>query len=122
MELRITQIRKSKAMTQKNLAELCGTTQQQIAKIENGNGDPQLSTLKRVSEALKCELKDLFYSKEEFISEIQNTVKANKVNLKKISIIELNSLCANSAGIPSLHPYWSLIQIKNNKVLRKENS
>jgi hypothetical protein len=91
-------------------------------KKNSSNVDPQLSTLKRVAGALNCELKDLFYSKEEFISEIQSAVKANSVNLKKISIIELNSVCASSAGIPSLHPYWALIQIKNNKVLLKEQS
>lgn len=108
-------------MTQKHLAELCGTTQQQIAKIENGHVDPQLSTLKRVAEALNCELKNLFYSKEEFLSEIRASAKINNVNLRKINLIELNSICASSTGTPSMHPYWSLIQIKNNKISLKES-
>jgi predicted transcriptional regulator len=63
MKLRITQLRKKQDVTQKRLAKLCTTTQQQIAKIENGHVDLKLSTLNRLAEALKCEVKDLFYSK-----------------------------------------------------------
>lgn len=122
MELRVTQLRKKKGITQKQLAELCSTTQQQIAKIEVGNVDPQLSTLKRIAVALGCEAKDLFYSKKEFLSEILGVVKQKKVDLKKTSILGLNSICAQVYGIPALHPYWELIEIKNNKVFLKEDA
>lgn len=122
MELRINQLRKKKGITQKQLAELCATTQQQIAKIEVGNVDPQLSTLKRIAGALECELKDLFYSKKEFLVEILNVVKQEKVDLKKTSILSLNSVCARVCGVPTLHPYWELVQIKSNKVFLKEET
>ncbi|MBK9322021.1 MAG: helix-turn-helix transcriptional regulator [Bdellovibrionaceae bacterium] len=121
MELRIAQLRKKKDITQKQLAELCSTTQQQIAKIENGNVDPQLSTLRRLADSLNCEVKDLFYSKIEFLEEIQLIAKKSKLNLMQTSIIELNSVCSKEMGVPSLHPYWSSIQIKNNKVFFKED-
>ena len=120
MELKIVHLRKKDDITQKQLAELCSTTQQQIAKIENGNVDPQLSTLKRVAEALKCEIKDLFYSKAEFLAEARSVAKSAKLNLKDTSILELNSICASLRGVPPLHPYWSLIEIKNNKIMLKE--
>jgi putative transcriptional regulator len=116
MDLRIVQLRKRKSMTQTRLAELCSTTQQQIAKIENAVVDPQLSTLKRLASALGCEIKDLFYSKAEFLAEIRLVVKESKTDLKKIKILELNSTCYEARGIPSLHPYWSLVEIKNGKV------
>lgn len=120
MELKIVQLRKKQGVTQKQLAELCSTTQQQIAKIENGNVDPQLSTLKRVSDALKCEVKDLFYSKSEFLSEIRAVAIGAQLNLRKTLILELNALCNRLKGIPALHPYWSLVEIKNNKITLKE--
>ena len=52
----------------------------------------------------------------EFLNEIQSVAKKAKFSLMKISLIELNSMCSREAGIPSLHPYWSLVQIKNNKI------
>ncbi len=122
MELRVTQLRKKEGITQKQLAELCATTQQQIAKIEIGNVDPQLSTLKRIAGALGCEIKDLFYSKKEFLAEILGIIKQEKVDLKKTSILDLYSLCSQVRGMPALHPYWELIEIKNNKVFLKEDA
>ena len=122
MELRVAQIRKQKGLTQKQLAEACSTTQQQIAKIEIGNGDPQLSTLKKIALALGCETKDLLYSKDEFLSEIRAVAKRKKLDLRKISIIELNSVCYLEANTPALHPYWEFVKIKNDKILLKEES
>lgn len=122
MELRVAQLRKRKGMTQKQLAELCATTQQQIAKIEVGTGDPQLSTLTRIARALGGEVKDLFYSRKEFLAEILGVVRREKIDLKKVSILGLNSLCAEAAGMPPLHPYWEWVEIKNNKVFLKEDA
>lgn len=120
MELRIIQIRKQKEMTQASLAEKCLTTQQQIAKIESGNVDPQLSTLKKIAEALNCELVDLFYSKKAFVEEINSLIKRNKINLKKISLAELNSICFIEKRIPPFHPYWEKVLVKNNQLIIKE--
>jgi transcriptional regulator with XRE-family HTH domain len=120
MELRISQIRKAKDITQKTLAELVGTTQQQIAKIESGTVDPQLSTLKRISEALQCEITELFYTKAEFLREIRAVIKRKGVNLKRTSLIELNTICYMEDRIPTFHPFWEKIVIKNNNIEFKE--
>lgn len=49
----IRQLRVKAGFTQKKLAELVGVTQAYIAKIESGQADPKLSTLKKILEAIE---------------------------------------------------------------------
>ena len=44
-------------MTQTQLSEITGITQSDISKIENGNGNPSLKTLKKISHAFGKKLK-----------------------------------------------------------------
>lgn len=48
----IAAARKSKHMTQKELAEMTGIDQSDISKIETGNANPALSTLMRLAEGM----------------------------------------------------------------------
>lgn len=50
---KIADARKSLGMSQIDLANAIGSTQQQIAKWESGKIDPRLSSLRKMSEALK---------------------------------------------------------------------
>jgi transcriptional regulator with XRE-family HTH domain len=43
-------------ISQRELAELCGTTQSAIARIERGARPPRIDTLARIAAALDCEL------------------------------------------------------------------
>jgi len=43
-------------MSQRELAELCGTTQSAIARLERGGRPPRIDTLLRIAEALDCDL------------------------------------------------------------------
>ena len=43
-------------MSQRELAELCGTTQSAIARLERGGRPPRIDTLLRIAEALGCDL------------------------------------------------------------------
>jgi predicted transcriptional regulator len=43
-------------LSQRELAELCGTTQSAIARLERGGRPPRIDTLLRIAEALQCEL------------------------------------------------------------------
>ena len=54
-------LRKQRGMTQRELAEKIGQTQQRIAEIESGQYSPSLETLKPILKALNAELliKDL---------------------------------------------------------------
>jgi predicted transcriptional regulator len=43
-------------MSQRELAELVGTTQSAIARLERGGRPPRIDTLLRIAEALDCDL------------------------------------------------------------------
>ena len=49
-------LRKQRGMTQRELAEKIGQTQQRIAEIESGEFSPSLDTLKPILKALGAEL------------------------------------------------------------------
>ena len=53
---RIAEARKMKGMSQLDLANAIGTTQQQVAKWESGKTDPRISSLKKIREALGVSL------------------------------------------------------------------
>ena len=48
--------RKELGLSQAELAELTGTTQSAIARLEAGGRPPRIDTLLRIAEALDCEL------------------------------------------------------------------
>lgn len=52
--------RKEKGLTQKELSELTGIAQADLSKIENGNANPSLKTLKRLAEGLGKKLQISF--------------------------------------------------------------
>jgi len=52
----VTERRLAWDLSQQELAELCGTTQSAIARIEAGRRPPRIDTLERVATALDCEL------------------------------------------------------------------
>ena len=43
-------------MSQRELAERCGTTQSAIARLERGGRPPRIDTLLRIADALDCDL------------------------------------------------------------------
>lgn len=48
--------RHDRGLSQAELAELCGTTQSAIARLESGGRPPRIDTLLRVANALDCSL------------------------------------------------------------------
>jgi transcriptional regulator with XRE-family HTH domain len=48
--------RRARGLSQQELAELCGTTQSAIARLESGGRPPRIDTLLRIANALDCEL------------------------------------------------------------------
>ena len=48
--------RHARGLSQTELAELCGTTQSAIARLERGGRPPRIDTLLRVANALDCSL------------------------------------------------------------------
>jgi ribosome-binding protein aMBF1 (putative translation factor) len=54
---RILELRKSKGLSQKDLAEKVGTKQSNIARIESGKQNFSIGTLERIAKVLGCGLK-----------------------------------------------------------------
>lgn len=52
--------REALGLSQRELAELCGTTQSAIARFESGRRPPKVDTLLGVAEALDCVLEVTF--------------------------------------------------------------
>ena len=48
--------RMARSLSQRELAELVGTTQSAIARLEAGGRPPRIDTLLRIADALDCEL------------------------------------------------------------------
>ena len=53
---KVSERRAQIGMSQRELAELVGTTQSAIARLERGGRPPRIDTLMRIAEALECEL------------------------------------------------------------------
>jgi transcriptional regulator with XRE-family HTH domain len=53
---RVAGQRKAHGLSQQELAQLTGTTQSAIARLESGGRPPRIDTLLRIAEALDCEL------------------------------------------------------------------
>lgn len=52
----LAELRNSKGLSQRELAELSGIQQPAISRIESGRASPHLSTLCKLAEALGCTL------------------------------------------------------------------
>ena len=53
---KVSERRQAVGLSQRELAELVGTTQSAIARLERGGRPPRIDTLLRIAEALDCEL------------------------------------------------------------------
>lgn len=53
---KVAEQRVARGMSQRELAELVGTTQSAIARLERGGRPPRIDTLLKIAEALDCEL------------------------------------------------------------------
>lgn len=52
----VVEQRLARGLSQHELAQLCGTTQSAIARLESGGRPPKIDTLLRIADALDCEL------------------------------------------------------------------
>ena len=53
---KVAEQRMAKGLSQRELAELVGTTQSAIARLERGGRPPRIDTLLKIADALDCEL------------------------------------------------------------------
>lgn len=52
----VVERRRAWDLSQRELAELCGTTQSAIARLERGSRPPRIDTLQRIANVLDCDL------------------------------------------------------------------
>lgn len=52
----VAQRRAQRELSQRELADLVGTTQSAIARLESGGRPPRIDTLLRIADALECDL------------------------------------------------------------------
>ena len=53
---KVSERRQAVGLSQRELAELVGTTQSAIARLERGGRPPRIDTLLRIADALECDL------------------------------------------------------------------
>lgn len=85
--MKIKQMRKQKGLTQSSFASLCDITQTYLSQIENNQKEPNMSTLKRISEVLEIPLPILF-----FLSMDEEDVTPEKREAFKLVNPSVNSL------------------------------
>lgn len=126
MKNRIQEIRKNQGLSGAQLAELIGTSQQQIQRLENGERKLSLDWMERIAKALKCEIRDL-------LNEGENYSAINKELLHTVIVSVLEILANNKLpAVPDatakliLHLYDKLdkdaddAEIQNMKTLAEE--
>ena len=60
LKTRVKEIRQSKGVSLRMLADISGTSKESIINLETGRTDPRLSTLLAIADALNVPLADLF--------------------------------------------------------------
>jgi transcriptional regulator with XRE-family HTH domain len=53
---KVAERRQEQGLSQRELAEIVGTTQSAIARLERGGRPPRIDTLLRIADALECDL------------------------------------------------------------------
>lgn len=90
----IAGIRKERAITQEQLAEIIDVTAETISRIERGVSIPSLKTLEKISKALHTSLKDLFdfeyRQKPISASEKESAKLLSYLNTKKADDIKMS--------------------------------
>ena len=137
----LRQIRKSKKMSQEQLAEKMNVTRQSVSKWENGESYPEMNNIFELCKIFNCKLNDLVYTDMSDISSldeeiVMNVVKFNEKKQKEMKtlsnvigmIAKIGSIVLKVA-IPFvilvmiLIPYVvSNIEVKENKITFKTES
>lgn len=88
---KIKEIRKSKGLTQKKLAELCNMYESQIRKYESGSVHPKIETLQKIADALCVPVTDLRSDLEIDIEKLKSNMEVAMNSLKN-EVLFLNFL------------------------------
>lgn len=90
----IIRVRKRSGMSQKELAEMIGTKQQQMSQWESGNRIPKIDTILKISNVLSCSPKEIcpvFENESECIYSAYDIFNEIKKRLENAKIVENES-------------------------------
>ena len=137
----LRKIRKSKKMSQEQLAEKMNVTRQSVSKWENGESYPEMSNIFELCKVFNCKLNELVYPNMKDISSldeeiVMNVVKFNEKKQKEvktlsnvISIIGKIGSIVLKVAIPFIIiamlivPYIvSNLEVKENEITFKSES
>ena len=65
MKNRITELRKTKHLTQQDLADLLGVTRQTIISLERGRYNPSITLAFKLAKTFEMHIEDIFIYEEE---------------------------------------------------------
>lgn len=82
---KIRKIREEKKITQKELAERLGTSQQNLAQYENGKRNPKIKTLQKIADALEIPVSELYEGSELLQSVKPVIIRPYRMNREKIN-------------------------------------
>ena len=66
--MRLKQIRLEKGLSQSKLADLSGIDTSNISRLESGGRTPNLQTIKKVADALKISLDEIYYERPSIVA------------------------------------------------------
>ena len=89
---KIKKIRKSKGLSQQNIADIISMNRVQYTRIETSKSDPTITTLNKIAKALEVELIDLLSEQDSFDIDSKNKTLVEKLRL----IEQLNEEQKNS--------------------------
>ena len=111
-------LRAALGISQEQLATKMGTGQRAIVRLEKEEGDPQVSTLKRIAESLNCELLIRFIPKMDLKKLLKEKAKSKAEKLVKMSMASANLELQK----PSKNTIQSEVHRLTEEILHKKRS
>lgn len=94
----ITEYRKSKNLTIKELANLIGSTPSLLSQIEKGSANPSINTIKQISKALDIPLFNFFINDESTENLVVRSYNRKKIMFAEDDSFAYELLTPNSQG------------------------
>ena len=104
MKARIKEIRKSKGITQKELAARLGVVPSAVSQFENSDNNIKIETLEKIAKALDCSIVDLIDK-----SDYENAAPADKRKVLDIAFDEAKTQANKAYDVSNIAGYiWIL--------------
>ncbi len=113
----IARLRKKKELTQAELGEMLGVSNQAVSKWESGMTMPDVMLLPEISKVLGVTLTDLYGIPEKNVTE--DSAEAAKINVGENQKILNICVKTNDANVTTKMPVAAVRSVFGNKILRQ---